>query len=643
MLSFILSMCFSYLCFAQEQKITQREFDSIVAPHSVFWKDYFEYWRKYKEYGPHPEKIKELLTQNPALEGWHIYYMRKVHFEVFEKKYKRDSILSYIQKGMDWYEKKEIPSTRGDNAYALMIYYERSRLERDLHRAHDESMKYGIKALEFAETHNINSWIGTINYNIARNHYNMGNDSIALHYFQKSAEDTIHMVYDRPYIAVYSLMGIISYNLGKQELAKTYTYDALEVSEKGDYKRNIYPLLGLMAQIYKKEQEIDSMEHYYRRAIDWYENFYQYQPYYRKKGSENTHNIYVAYFDIQEGNLKETIPNLKKIVDEYMAFENLAEVDRVNFIAAINLLGKAYEKQGNASEYSHLLEDTQTFLAKFEEQQLKQNLENLEVEYQTKEKEISIAQLEKNKIQQDEIIGQQRIITTSLIALLILFTVIALLVARQRKLKNQFEKRDLEQRLLRTQLNPHFIFNSLSLIQKTVEKDPQSAKEHITKFSRLLVSIFENSSLNYISLQKEIEAITQYMDLQRMRFNKNFSYQIQQADFELDTLFVPSMLLQPVIENSLLHGFSNIDYPGEISITFKKEKSFIICTVEDNGKGLDENRKESNKTSSTKLIKDFIDKMEGSTYKITNKWDALGTKAGVITTFSLPYKINLHD
>lgn len=214
-----------------------------------------------------------------------------------------------------------------------------------------------------------------------------------------------------------------------------------------------------------------------------------------------------------------------------------------------------------------------------------------------------------------------------------------------RNKKNSLEKENLltQQRLLRAQMNPHFTFNTLTVIQRMIDVNPKEAKNYLLKFSRLLASIFENSTFNYVLLSKELDALKQYMDLQRMRFEHGFDYHIDLNDIEDDMLYVPSMLLQPIVENSINHGFANIDYKGSIKIILEEKGDFINCRIEDNGCGILKNKQPSTRQSSTKLIKKFLEKVTRTPFTVENKKDIFEEQTGVIVTFNIPSKETIDD
>lgn len=214
-----------------------------------------------------------------------------------------------------------------------------------------------------------------------------------------------------------------------------------------------------------------------------------------------------------------------------------------------------------------------------------------------------------------------------------------------RSKKNTLEKENLltQQRLLRAQMNPHFTFNTLTVIQGMIDENPSEAKNYLLKFSRLLASIFENSTFNYVLLSKEIEALRQYMDLQRMRFSDGLEYHINLGSIEDDLLYVPSMLFQPIVENSINHGFAGISHKGVIHITLEETNGLIHCTIEDNGKGILTAANPSTRKSSTKLIKNFLEKTTNTPFRIVNKKEKSEHETGVIVTFAIPFKESIND
>ena len=150
--------------------------------------------------------------------------------------------------------------------------------------------------------------------------------------------------------------------------------------------------------------------------------------------------------------------------------------------------------------------------------------------------------------------------------------------------KQMFE---IEQKALQLQMNPHFIFNSLNSIQSFVLKnDTDKAINYLAKFSQLMRFILSNSREAYIPILNEIEAIKHYLDIEKLRFDDKFDYQIN-IDRSIDQEFteIPPMIIQPYIENAIIHGLVNSDKKGNIDIQIKRAGDSILCIIEDNGIG----------------------------------------------------------
>ena len=145
----------------------------------------------------------------------------------------------------------------------------------------------------------------------------------------------------------------------------------------------------------------------------------------------------------------------------------------------------------------------------------------------------------------------------------------------------------LEQKALRLQMNPHFIFNALNTIQALVSKnDSKTARYYLAKFSKLMRQILDNSRQTSIPLEHELVTLENYLAIEQFCHNNRFDFKLE-IDEEIDTEFVqiPPMLLQPFIENSIIHGVSQMKEKGLINISFKQVDELMICSIEDNGIG----------------------------------------------------------
>jgi len=211
-------------------------------------------------------------------------------------------------------------------------------------------------------------------------------------------------------------------------------------------------------------------------------------------------------------------------------------------------------------------------------------------------------------------INQSKVLIYGLVAILVILLLVGLLFIRQNKLKNEHKTVVLEQKLLRLQMNPHFIFNALSNIMNFIEeKNTRSAITYLSNFSRLLRTTLESSRTDQILLEQEVNGISNYLELQKLRYEDKFEYAIQ-VDDQLDPeeVTIPPMLIQPFIENAIEHGVKHRKTTGHITVRFLLKDQKIICEVEDDGVGREKaweteykTRKE-HKSLATAIITDRI-------------------------------------
>lgn len=171
--------------------------------------------------------------------------------------------------------------------------------------------------------------------------------------------------------------------------------------------------------------------------------------------------------------------------------------------------------------------------------------------------------------------------------------------SRQKQAITVFEKEQIKQKLLITQMNPHFIFNSIDNIQGLIhDKKDADAVNYLTKFSKLTRQILEHSNENYISLSEEVEMIRNYLAIQQLLYNNKFDFHIfVEGAIDTEALFLPPMLTQPFIENAIKHGLANTLENGKVDIRFSLKDSKLFFEVSDNGKGFDKAKKETSHKS----------------------------------------------
>ncbi len=160
----------------------------------------------------------------------------------------------------------------------------------------------------------------------------------------------------------------------------------------------------------------------------------------------------------------------------------------------------------------------------------------------------------------------------------------------EKQIKSDFEKQiaELEMKALRSQINPHFIFNSLNSIRyQILKQDYENASRYLVRFAKLLRKILQSAREHTIQLGEELEMVSLYLELERLRFNDDFSYEIVvDPEIDLEDIRIPPMLIQPYVENSVKHGLINSENPVKIlTIDISPAADGFKIEIRDNGIG----------------------------------------------------------
>ncbi|MEO5643495.1 MAG: two-component regulator propeller domain-containing protein [Bacteroidia bacterium] len=207
----------------------------------------------------------------------------------------------------------------------------------------------------------------------------------------------------------------------------------------------------------------------------------------------------------------------------------------------------------------------------------------------------------------------------------------------------------IELNALRAQMNPHFVFNAINSVQYFItNNDPDSSQKYLSKFARLIRYVVDNSKLTSITVKKEIEALTIYMELEALRFGKQFEYEvIVHPNVDTEYTLIPSMLIQPYVENSIWHGIMHKQGKGKIEILLEMQDTVLYCVVQDSGIGRKKSmelkrEKETNYTSigmsNTKERLEIINQVNNSkmSVRITDLFDEQGEINGTKVEIHIP-------
>ncbi|TSJ45784.1 sensor histidine kinase [Fluviicola chungangensis] len=180
------------------------------------------------------------------------------------------------------------------------------------------------------------------------------------------------------------------------------------------------------------------------------------------------------------------------------------------------------------------------------------------------------------------------LVFSSFLLAFILFRITAIQINKQRRYKRQIEK--LEQKALLAQMNPHFIFNSLNSIQSfLVYHENDLAEKYLQMLSQLIRMTLNNSRESEVTIQQEIDVLSKYIQLEKMRFKDRFDFEIKTSLTHTERQkYIPPMLIQPFVENAIIHGFKGLNIMGKLEVNFKElVENKLVVVVTDNGIGYD--------------------------------------------------------
>ncbi|MEM6631051.1 MAG: histidine kinase [Bacteroidota bacterium] len=274
----------------------------------------------------------------------------------------------------------------------------------------------------------------------------------------------------------------------------------------------------------------------------------------------------------------------------------------------------------------------------------KQEFERLERSYETKKKERELSQLEMATQRQAEQLQQRNLLLWALGGVLVLIALGMGLFYRNRILNKQHQRSLLEQRLLRAQMNPYFFFHSLSTLQQFIVKggNKKESLTYLSRFAQLMRNILESSRNEYIPLEEEMETLENYLKLQQLRYDFAFDYQIEiDQNVDQENWGIPSMLLQPMVEQAIEDRLASTDGSGKLSLELQRNNGHLQITIEDNGKVKLSPGAEHAAKSGTQLVKQRIQLLNRRTSKplhmdIQSLTNPQGGYVGTQVVFDLP-------
>ena len=442
------------------------------------------------------------------------------------------------------------------------------------------ALEYYLKALKiYQEIHQKNSISKAYN-NIGIIYKSQKNYSKAIDYLQKALQIQNELQESTLPVTLTNI-GAIYFEQGKLDLAWSYYTKAKSQFEKTDKSRNYGLLLNYMAEFYTAKGNNEEALRYYNEALKSYQQL------------DNLFGAALVNYNLGEFYFKQ------KKYQEAMPFVS----NSLELAKQIGALDQTLHAEKLISDLYALLGNPTASLAHYksyiivkdslnnEEQNKKMLQAELRFEYQKKEAVLVESNKRKNLFTWFAFVG-------GLLLLGLIFVTYNRLQIK-RRLTLQKEVAEYEQKALHLQMNPHFVFNCLGSISSfIVQNGTDSAIKYLSKFSKLMRLTLEYSKGKLIPIAAEIESLQNYLELEQLRFNNKFEFSIHSSSSLEDDMALPPLLVQPFVENAILHGIVSKEGNGRIEINFNVIQNQLICTITDDGIGI--NQSKANKENSVK-------------------------------------------
>lgn len=312
------------------------------------------------------------------------------------------------------------------------------------------------------------------------------------------------------------------------------------------------------------------------------------------------------------------------------------------------LLATTYEKTQDLKNSIHYLKKAQVYKDSIFNEASLRHITVVRAKHEADKSKYQIQQLNNETSLQKKLISQQKRAIVYFIFLVLALLAGSFLIYQQVKLNTGYKNVLMQQRLLRSQMNPHFIFNALSAIQVYIlENDMENSSKFLSHFARLMRQVLHNSQREYVSLEEEKNMLNYYLKLQQLRFAHPFTFNISfDKDIDEATTLIPPMITQPFVENAVEHGLRSMEKNGIVDVRFSIDLNTLIIEIEDNGIGLSDTQilnkgKDKHESMATRITNERLQAIQRITKKqcsltITDLHSDLAQKSGVLVRIRIP-------
>lgn len=488
---------------------------------------------------------------------------------VYRDKGKGDTALLIFKQALAVAEENKIESVKAAILSNLGLLHE-------MRGDYQLALESFLVALRIREKLKDDKAMGRVLNNIGLVFTEQENYAKALEYYQRSIDFKLKGGDTLLAASTYNNMGITLINMDRYEEAIAMLNKALVINKQHGEDAEVAVNIGNLGLAFDKRGEKKKAKEYYERCIAMQEKL-EIPETQLAVPINNLGTIYLEEHDL---------PKAEKLLRQSLALA-LERESKEDIREAYGNLARLYSEKKNFEEAFEYQQKFNALTDTLAREKSGKAMAEMMVKYETEKKEEQNKSLGRENELQKLRLERNNYVIYGLAALMLLLGITGILFYRQRKLKAEQERIVLGQKLLRSQMNPHFIFNSLQSIQGyMLTHRPDEAAGYLSDFARLMRMILESSRQEYVPLGDVIQFNEYYLKMQSLRFENKFETEIHvDPGLDPDQVQVPPMLLQPFIENSIEHGFKNKQDKGKIDIRIYREQDMLKMEVEDNGIG----------------------------------------------------------
>lgn len=539
-----------------------------------------------------------------------------------------DNSLQNMRDGLDYYE------TIKDSARIAEAISDIAYLLQATTNEHEEIMGLNLHALSIREALNDKKGIAYSLNNIGAYLWDWDRKSEAMGYFERAAPLMQELNLIEEYAFVNNNIGAYYVNIEQYDSASSYLKQALDAFISIDHRLGQAQVMVSQSSIALANKQNNEALHLLNEARVLQEMAGD------KSGLvETLYNM--AFILLQNNKVKQSEQLALKA--EQLTIE-IACVKKLSVI--YELLAQCSEHQGNyKSAYAYLSKGKVLQDSLFNKEKHEQ-IEELHTKYNTDKKEDENEQLLLKTKNQELFLKRNKLVLIGTIILTFLVVAFFWLLYYNSRAQDKMRSLISDQRLLRSQMNPHFIFNAISAIQNDIlTKPPRESVQHLSKFASLIRQFLDSSKRDFIELSAENNLLKNYMTIQQLRYSHKFDYTIEvDESIDEDITLVPPLLSQTIIENAIEHGLKQLKEKGFVHLKYERKENLIHITIEDNGVGINnclENHSHEHKAFALEATKKRLKMLHKKNrknflFEVLDKSDLDCEKRGTLVRYSIP-------